>query len=450
MAASDQASVSARTASPYTHRNVRALAAPMILSNITVPLLGLVDTAVMGHLPDPRYLAAVAVGGTIFSFLFLGLNFLRMGTTGLAAQARGAGDGDQARAVLAQALVIALLMAALLLVLQRPIGRLAIWLIAPEEHVVAPTWTYFTVRIWAAPAALANFALFGWFIGMQNTRAPLYLMLMINIINILLSLMLVLGFGYRTGGVAAASVLAEFAGLGFGAWLVRRELSTFAGRLNVERVFDPAGLRRILSVNANLLVRTLSLMFVFGFITAQGARQGTAILAANAVLIQFQYFMAYALDGFAHAAEALVGRALGERNPVGLQRAVHLSLIWSGTVAAGFALAYAIAGDSIIGLLTGQPALRALTAEFLPWMILSPLVSFWSFLLDGVFVGATWAREMRNTMIFSAVAIFLPAFYLGQFFGLGNHGLWLAFVVFMAARAITMGYAYRRLQTRHG
>jgi multidrug resistance protein, MATE family len=438
------------TPSPYTHRNVRALAAPMILSNITVPLLGLVDTAVMGHLPDPRYLAAVAVGGTIFSFLFLGLNFLRMGTTGLAAQARGAGDGDQARAVLAQALIIALLMAVVLLVLQRPTGRLALWLIAPEEQVLAPTWTYFTVRIWAAPAALANFALLGWFIGMQNTRAPLYLMLLINLSNIGLSLLFVMGLGYRTGGVAAASVLAEFAGLGFGAWLVRRELSAFEGRLNRARVLDRDGLRRILSVNANLLVRTLSLMFVFGFITAQGARQGTAILAANAILMQFQYFMAYALDGFAHAAEALVGRALGERNPAGFQRAVRLSMIWCGAVAIGFALAYAIAGDSIIALLTGQAALRALTAEFLPWMILSPLVSFWSFLLDGVFVGATWAREMRNTMIFSTVAIFLPVFYIGQFAGLGNHGLWLAFVVFMAARAITMGQAHRRLRTQNG
>ncbi len=433
----------ART-NPYSHRNVRALAAPMILSNITVPLLGLVDTAVMGHLDDPRYLAAVAVGATIFSFLFMGLNFLRMGTTGLAAQARGAGDGDRTRAVLAQALLIAMAVASLLIVIQRPLGHLAMWLLAPETPVLEPAWTYFSVRIWAAPAALANFALVGWFIGMQNTRAPLYLMLVTNLVNIGLSLFLVVGLGYRTGGVAAASVVAEFAGLGFGVWLVRRELAVVGGRLERSQVLDPVRLRQVFSVNGNLFIRTLSLMFVFGFITAQGARQGTAILAANAILLQFQYFMAYALDGFAHAAEALVGRALGERNRRGFREAVRLSLIWSAAVSLLFAAAYLAGGRSIVGLLTGQAALRELAIQFLPWMIASPLVSFWSFLFDGVFVGATWAREMRNTMVLSVFGAFLPGFYLGQAAGLGNHGLWLAFLVFMAARAVTMGYVYRR------
>jgi len=430
--------------SPYSHRNVRALAAPMILSNVTVPLLGLVDTAVMGHLDDARYLAAVAVGATIFSFLFMGLNFLRMGTTGLAAQARGAGDGDRTRAVLAQALLIALSVAGLLLAIQRPVGQLAMWLIAPETPVIEPAWTYYSVRIWAAPAVLANFALVGWFIGMQNTRAPLYLMLVTNLVNIGLSLLLVVGLGYRTGGVAAASVVAEFTGLGFGVWLVRRELAILGGRLERRQVLDPARLRQVFSVNGNLFVRTLSLMFVFGFITAQGARQGTAILAANAILLQFQYFMAYALDGFAHAAEALVGRALGERNRRGFREAVRLSLIWSAAVALVFAVAYLAGGRGIVGLLTGQAALRELTFQFLPWMIASPLISFWSFLFDGVFVGATWAREMRNTMVLSVLGAFLPVFYLGQAAGLGNHGLWFAFLVFMAARALTMGYVYRR------
>lgn len=436
--------MSAAAASPYTHRNVRALAAPMILSNVTVPLLGLVDTAVMGHLEDPRYLGAVAVGATIFSFLFMGLNFLRMGTTGLAAQARGADDGDRLRGVLAQALLTALIIAALLILAQRPLGHLAMWLIAPEPAVLAPAWTYFSVRIWAAPAALANFALIGWFIGMQNTRAPLYLMLITNLINIGLSLLLVLGLGYRTGGVAAASVVAEFAGLGFGIWLVRRELVTLGGRLQRRQVLNPERLRQVFSVNGNLFIRTLSLMFVFGFITAQGARQGTAILAANAILIQFQYFMAYALDGFAHAAEALVGRALGERNAVGLRKAVRLSLIWSAAVALAFSLAYLAGGHAIIALLTGQEPLRQLAAQFLPWIIVSPLVSFWSFLFDGVFVGATRAREMRNTMLISTFGVFLPVFFLTQKGGLGNHGLWLSFLVFMAARALTMAYVYRR------
>ncbi|UCC14248.1 MAG: MATE family efflux transporter [Gammaproteobacteria bacterium] len=440
--------MSASRASPYTNRNVLALATPMIVSNVTVPLLGLVDTAVMGHLDSPRYLAAVAIGATIFSFIFMGLNFLRMGTTGLAAQARGANDAGDVRTVLAQAVLIALGMAAVLIVLQNPVGRLAMWLLAPEPDVLGAARIYYDVRIWAAPAALTNFALVGWFIGMQNTRAPLYLMLVTNLTNIALSVLLVVGLGYRTGGVAAASVIAEFAGLAFGGWLVHRELSGFGGRLEWPSVLHPDRLRRIFSVNANLLLRTLSLMFVFGFVTAQGARQGAAILAANAILLQFQFFMAYALDGFAHAAEALVGRALGEKNDQGFREAVRLSLIWSAAVALLFALFYAIAGRPLIALLTGQQDLRALAAVFLPWMVVSPLVSFWSFLFDGVFVGATWAREMRNTMIVSTFLVFLPTFYLTQALGLGNHGLWLAFVIFMISRAVTMGGTYLRLAAR--
>jgi len=429
--------------SPYTHRKVWALATPMILSNVTVPLLGLVDTAVMGHLQSPRYLGAVAVGATIFGFVFMGLNFLRMGTTGLAAQARGADDADEMRTVLAQAVLIALAMAGLLLVLQRPVGRLAMWLISPSPEVSDPAWTYFNVRIWAAPAALTNFALVGWFIGMQNTRAPLYLMLATNLTNIALSVLLVVGLGFKTGGVAAASVAAEFTGLGMGAWLARKELAQVGGSLQRRNVLDPQKLRRILSVNGNLLVRTLSLMFVFGFITAQGARMGAATLAANALLLQFQYLMAYALDGLAHAAEALAGRAFGQRNTRDFRQAVRLSLLWSAGVAIVFALAYGVGGQWLIALLTGQEELRELSADYLPWMVASALVSFWSFLLDGVFVGATWAREMRNTMLVSSFGIFIPVFYLSQALGLGNHGLWLAFVIFMCARAVTMGAVYR-------
>jgi MATE family multidrug resistance protein len=414
----------------------------MILSNVTVPLLGIVDTAVMGHLEHPRYLAGVAIGATIFSFLFIGLNFLRMGTTGLAAQAYGAGDADEQRTVLVQALLVALAMALLLLVVQRPVGRVGLLLLGPEPDVVAPAWTYFTVRIWAAPAALANFALIGWFIGMQNTRLPLALMLTVNVTNIALSVLFVVGLGYRTGGVAAASVIAEYAGLALGLAQVRRLLPRDS-RTDWARVKSRERLKRMLGVNANLLVRTLSLMFVFGFVTAQGARFGTAVLAANAILMQFQYLMAYALDGFAHAAEALAGRAQGAGDPAAFRRAVALSLQWTIGVAAVFCAVYALAGTGIVALMTGQPELRRVAAEYLPWIIASPLVSAWSFLFDGVFVGATWAAAMRNTMLLSAFTVFLPFFYLTQWLELGNHGLWLAFIAFMAARGLSMGWIYR-------
>jgi MATE family multidrug resistance protein len=431
----------------YGHRDVWRIAAPMIVSNVTVPLLGIVDTAVMGHLEHARYLAAVAVGATIFSFLFLGLNFLRMGTTGLAAQAYGSSDADEQRTVLAQALLVAFAMAAAVIVLQRPVGHLAMRLIAPEAEVVGPAWTYFSVRIWAAPAALANFALIGWFIGMQDTRRPLVLMLVVNLTNIALSIFFVVGLGLRTGGVAAASVIAEWSGLALGLVMVRRMLPA-RSRTDWERVRDPGRIRRMLGVNANLLVRTLSLMFVFGFITAQGARFGTEVLAANAILIQFQYFMAYALDGFAHSAEALAGRALGERNPRGFRRAVVLSLAWTLGVAATFSLVYAAAGPGLIGLMTDQPALAATALAYLPWIVVSPLLSCWSFLFDGVFVGATWASSMRNSMMLSTFAVFVPAFYASQLAGLANHGLWLAFLAFMVARGVSMGAIYARRAPR--
>jgi MATE family multidrug resistance protein len=416
----------------------------MILSNVTVPLLGLVDTGVMGHLDHPRYLAAVAVGSTLFSFLFMGLNFLRMGTTGLAAQAHGARDGDALRNVLAQALLIALALALLLIAIHVPVGTLAFRLFGPEPEVLDPAWTYYEVRIWAAPAALANFALIGWFIGRQNTRAPLAIMLTTNIANILLSVLFVIGLGYHTGGVAAASVIAEFLGLALGGWLARRALADTGGEFSWSGIADTESLRRMLAVNANLLVRTLSLMFVFGFITAQGARMGTAILAANAILIQFQYLMSYGLDGFAHAAEALAGRAVGENNREGFHAAVRRSLMWSAGVAVAYAVSFGLAGDALVGLLTGQAELRELALRFLPWVVVSPLVSFWSFLWDGVFVGATWADAMRNTMLISAFAVFVPVFYLTQMAGLGNNGLWLAFLVFMVARAVSMSLVYRR------
>jgi MATE family multidrug resistance protein len=378
----------------------------------------------------------------------MGLNFLRMGTTGLAAQAHGAGDGDALRSVLGQALLIAAVLAVALLILQRPVGDLAFRLLGPAPEVLGPAWTYYSVRIWAAPAALANFALIGWFIGRQNTRAPLAIMLVTNLANIVLSVLFVVGLGYRTGGVAAASVVAETVGLGVAVWLARPALAATGGSFAWSRVLDPAALRRVLGVNANLLVRTLSLMFVFGFITAQGARLGTAILAANAILLQFQYLMSYGLDGFAHAAEALAGRAIGERNPEGFRLAVRRSFVWSAAVAAGYAVVYAVAGQPIVGLLTGQPELQALAGTFLPWIVVSPLLSFWSFLWDGVFVGATWADAMRNTMLASAFAVFVPAFYATQAAGLGNHGLWLSFLVFMTARAVTMTLVYRRRAPR--
>lgn len=413
----------------------------MILSNVSVPMLGMVDTGVTGHLDNAAYLGAVAVGSTIFGFLYTGVNFLRMGTTGIAAQRHGAADAAGIRTSLGQALVAAVVIALLLLALQQPIGVLAFRLLGAGPEVTGFATEYFAVRIWSAPATLVNYALIGWFIGLQNARVPLAIVLVINVTNIVLDFVLVIGFGMKVAGVAAASVVAECAGAALGLMLAARELKRRGGRWDVAALTRPDAYAAFFAINANLFVRTLSLMFTFAFVTAQGARQGGLILAANAILMNFQNLLSFALDGFAHAAEALVGRAVGSRSRAALEQSVRLTLRWSLYVAAGFSLLFFAAGPWLIDLLTDLPDVRETTRRYLPWLILSPLVSVWSYLYDGVFVGATRAREMRDIMLVSAFVVFVPGWYALQF--LGNDGLWLAFLLFMASRGIGMHYFYR-------
>ncbi len=417
------------------------IAAPMMLSNISVPLLGMVDTGVTGHLDSAVYLAAVAVGSTIFGFLYTGVNFLRMGTTGIAAQRFGARDADGLRVALGQALVVATAIASLLILLQAPLGRLAITLIGPDPGVREFANQYFSIRIWSAPATLANFALIGWFIGLQNARVPLYIVLVTNLTNIVLDLLFVLVLGMKVQGVAAASVIAEFAGVATGLAFAIRELRRRGGRLDPAHLTTLKEYGEFFSINANLFVRTMALMSAFAFLTAAGARLGGLILAANAVLLNLLHLVSFALDGLAHAAEALVGKAAGARDRPAFQRSVQLTLRWSLWFAIGFSALFWLTGPLFVRVLTDIPEVVTTTLEFLPWMIVAPVVAFWAYLYDGVFVGATRAREMRNSMVVSTFIIFIPAWFLLQ--SLGNHGLWLAFMVFMASRGIGMYFYYR-------
>ncbi len=425
-----------------TNKNIWRIAAPMILSNISVPLLGMVDTGVTGHLENAAYLGAVAVGSTIFGFLYTGVNFLRMGTTGIAAQQFGANDFDGLRVSLGQALIVALTIAAILLVLHVPIGAAAISLIGPDPAVAGFADQYFSIRIWSAPATLANFALLGWFLGLQNARVPLIVVLVINVTNIVLDLVLVVVVGMKVDGVAIASVIAEFTGLAVGLGFVVRELNRHSGHWVVSKLTTPREYTAFFGINAHLFVRTMALVFTLTFITAQGARLGGLILAANAILMNFQNLLAFALDGFAHAAEALVGKAVGEKDRAALQRSVVLALRWSLIVAVGFSAFFWLVGPMLVAVLTDLPDIRTTTLRYLPWLIVSPLIAVWSYLYDGVFVGATLAREMRNIMLISAFVIFIPAWYVLQF--LGNDGLWLSFMLFLASRGIGMHIYYRR------
>jgi len=427
----------------YSHRAVWRIAAPMIVSSVTVPLLGMVDTAVMGHLPESFYLGAVAAGATIFSVLFMGLNFLRMGTTGVTAQGYGAGDNAGVREALGQSLLIALLFSAAIITLQRPIIEASLSLLAPSSEVNFYTREYFAIRVWSAPASLGNFVLIGWLIGMQNARGPLIIMLMINLTNIAFDLIFVLLVGMTANGVALATLLAELIGFAIGAVFVRAELNNHPGNWAQTRLFDPARYKRLLNINANLLLRTMALMFVFAFITAQGARMGDVILAVNALLMNFQLFLSYALDGIAYSAEALVGKAIGSRDRTGMLLAVKRTLQWSLLFSCCFCVVYWLAGEYIIDLLTSIGSIRMAAREFLPWLIIAPLISVWSFLYDGVFVGATRSKEMMLIMVGSMALVFLPTWLISS--TLGNHGLWLAFMMFMAARGVGMHVWFRRI-----
>ncbi|MBL8202357.1 MAG: MATE family efflux transporter [Chromatiales bacterium] len=433
----------------YSHRAIWAIALPMIISSVSVPLVGLVGTGVLGNLDDEVYLAAVAAAVQVFSILFVGLNFLRMGTTGITAQAHGslsrdAGGGTAIRQSLGEAAIMALVLGLLIILLRAPIANAAFGVIGAEPGVTSYARQYFDIRVWSAPAALFNFAALGWLLGMQNARGPLLITLAINLTNVALDLWFVLGLGLKVRGVATGALLAELAGAGVAVWLVLRELRRHPGNWSGTRLLDLRSYRALLRINGNLFIRTLALMFTFAFVTVQGARMGSVFLAANALLMNFQWLTAYALDGIANAAEALVGKAIGARDPAGFRRAVRRTMAWSLGFAALFSLAFWIAGPAIVRTLTSLPEVRATALEYLPWMVLLPLISVWSFFYDGVFVGATLSREMRVVMTTTALLVFIPVWYFTR--DLGNHGLWLAFTAFMVMRGLGMHLWFNRLK----
>ncbi|WP_346796292.1 MATE family efflux transporter [Halomonas sp. Bachu 37] len=432
--------------SPSPPPRIWSLAWPIIVSNISVPLLGLVDTAVMGHLPDSRYLAGVTLGATLLGFLYWSFGFLRMGTTGLVAQAQGRESANEVRNLLGQSLVMAGVIGAGLILLSAPLIELGLWLLDGSEAATRLAREYAEIRLLSAPAVLANYAILGWFLGQQNSRVTLMILVLTNCVNIVLDVVFVVGLGMTSNGVAWASVLADYTALAFGAWLVLRRLPQLGGRFLRHRLQKLSAYAELFHVNTNLFVRTLGLLFAMAFFTAQGARQGDTVLAANAVLLQFIMLTSYALDGYAHAAESLVGRAFGRRDweefAAIVRSAAYFSLVTAG-VASGL---FAVGGDALIALLTGLPEVRETAATYLPWMMVMPLIAVWSYLLDGVFIGTTAVREMRNS-IYIGLAAYLPAWWLMQ--GFGNHGLWAAFMLFALVRSLVLIGYYRRYRRLH-
>ncbi len=430
------------------HGRTWRLAAPIILSNLSVPLVGAVDTAVVGHLPSPDYLAAVALGASIFSFLFWGFGFLRMGTTGFVAQAYGRGDALQVAATLLRSLILAALLAGLLLLSQRLLSWSAFSLLEGSAQVETLAQAYFDIRIWSAPATLANYAVLGVLIGTQRTGTAMLLQLVLNGANVALDLLFVLRLDLGVSGVALASVISDYLAAAAGLWVLARRHGWHRLLPRTESWLEAAPIRALLRVNRDIFLRTLCILFAFFYFTVESSKLGTMVLAANAVLMHFQHFLAYGLDGFAHAAEALVGEAYGRRDRVGFNNAIKSTTLWSLLIATGYGAIYLLSGNAIVGLLTGIEAVREAASRYLPWLVVSPLLSVWSFQLDGVFVGATRSAEMRNSMLVSLIIYIVAVLVLVPL--LGNHGLWMALMTLMVARAATLGAYLPGLRRRLG
>lgn len=420
------------------HGRTWRIAAPVIITNVSVPVLGIVDTAVVGRLPGPEYVGAVAVGALIFNLLYHGCNFLRMGTTGLTAQSYGAGDGTEVRTWLGRAVLLGGAVGILMALLQVPIFALAAWVVGASDTVTPLAHTYFSIRIWAAPFALANFALLGWFFGTQNTKAALITQIYMNGINVLFDLWFVMGLDWGVAGVAWATVIGETTALGLGLILAGAHLRRMGGRFDRAALLRTAALKRMFGVNRDIFIRSMCLQASFVAMTSAGARMGDATLAANAVLLHFQTFMAYALDGFATAAEALTGEALGAGSRRRFKAAAKTAGIWAAGFSIVFTLIYLVFGESVIAVITTEPTIRDAAGIYLVWATILPMISVWSFLLDGIFIGCTWTRQMRNSMAMALVVFLISLNFMTPAFG--NHGLWAAFAMMMITRAATLAW----------
>lgn len=431
-------------ARPLTHARVLRIAVPVVLSNATVPLIGLVDTGVVGQLGAAEPIAAVALGAVILTSIYWIFGFLRMGTTGLVGQADGAGEQAEVSSILTRACVIAALAGAAIIALQPAIVWAAFsWQpTTPETEALARA--YIAIRIWSAPFLIATYAFTGWLIAMERARAVFWVQLLMNGVNAALDLWFVLGLGWGVSGVAVATVIAEICGAGLGLWFCRDAFARRAWR-DWPRVFDRARMIRMAVLNVDILLRSVLLLAIFtSFTLLSSARFDPVVLAANHVLMQFLHVTAHAMDGFAFSAEALVARAIGRKSRARLRRSIYLTGVWGFAVCAGLAVVFAFAGGAVVDVLAKAPEVRIAAREFLPWMVIAPLLGWASWMLDGIFIGATRGADMRNMMVVSAAiyavaaALLLPAF--------GNHGLWAALCISFVARGVTLAARYPALE----
>ena len=427
-----------------THnREILQIALPSIVSNITVPLLGLIDAAIVGHLGAASYIGAIAVGGMLFNIIYWIFGFLRMGTSGMTSQAYGQKDEAETMRILARSMGVGMLIALALIILQYPIERIAFTLMKATPEVERLASLYFRICIWGAPAVLGLYSISGWCIGMQNSRFPMYVAITQNIVNILASLVLVYGFGMKIEGVAIGTLVAQYAGLLMALWLWTSHFKRLLPYIQLQTLLAKGAIRRFFQVNRDIFFRTLCLVAVTMYFTSAGAAQGEVILAVNTLLMHFFTFFSYIMDGFAYAGEALVGKHLGANDRPALRQMVHQLFVWGIVLSLVFTLVYGIGGKVFLGLITNEQSVITASSAYFYWVLAIPLAGFAAFLYDGIFIGATATRWMLYAMSIATIAFFL--IYYGFRGAMDNHALWLAFITYLALRGIVQGFLGRKI-----
>ncbi len=421
------------------NRQILQLALPNIITNLTVPLLGMADFALMGHLKanSAIYVGAIALGTTIFNVLYMSLGFLRMGTSGFTAQAFGAKNKQNISLGLQRSLLVAFLLAFGLILFQYPIQWLAFKLLDGSQEVKNLARQYFYIRILAAPATLALYSFYGWFLGMQNAKIPMVIAIVVNSVNIVLNFVFVYAFHMTSNGVALASVIAQYSGLTLAFIFVKAKYKPYAKLLSRKIIMQKEGIMAFFRLNGDIFIRTLLLLFALSFFTSQSARLGNNTLAVNSLLFQFFFFFSYFADGFAYAGEALTGKAKGLQSKDLLRQTIRHLFLWGLAIALLTSLIYWGGLKYFMQVMTNNPEILNLAKNYYLWVVFLPLTSLAAFIWDGVYVGVTASKAMRNTMIIASVFVFLPAFYLG-FPYLQNNGLWLALHLFMISRGVSM------------
>ena len=425
------------------NREILQIALPSIVSNITVPLLGLIDVTIVGHLGAASYIGAIAVGGMLFNIIYWIFGFLRMGTGGMTSQAYGRGNENEMMRLLTRSTGVGLLIALILIVLQYPIERTAFAFIETTPEVERLASTYFRICIWGAPAVLGLYSFSGWFIGMQNSRYPMFIAITQNIVNILVSLLLVYGLQMKIEGIAIGTLVAQYAGLFMAFVLWKHKYSSLRRYAELRSLTDRNAMVRFFQINRDIFLRTLCLVSVTVFFTSAGAAQGEIVLAVNTLLMQLFTLFSYIMDGFAYAGEALAGKHIGSGNRQALHQMVRQLFLWGIALSVAFTLLYSIGGTGFLRLLTNEPSVIAASSAYFYWVLAIPLAGFAAFLYDGIFIGATATGLMFRAMLVASVTFF--GIYFGCRNAMGNHALWLAFITYLALRGIVQGILGRKI-----